>query len=58
MRKRLKENLERKVGKIGKKMDEGREQVIRELEEKRSWEIKEINKRVEDIGEKIKKMEF
>lgn len=39
MRKGLREDLERKVKKVYKNMDEGREEVMRELEEMRkSWE--------------------
>lgn len=38
MRKGSKKDLKKKVGKMGKKIDERREKVIKELEEmRRSW---------------------
>lgn len=57
----MREDLERKVGKIGKKMDEKSEDVMRDSNKMRkSWERerKEINKKVEELGERIKRMEL
>lgn len=57
----MRKDLKRKVGKVGKKMDEKCKEVIRELEKMRnSWERerKEINNKVEELGEKMKKMEL